>query len=243
MRHGGLMAVVILASGCVVGAIGAVAGSGNAKQESREVPEFTSVEVGSAIHATIRVGPKALIVLEGDDNLLPLITTEVRAGRLVVRTEGGVNLKPSRPIKVEITTPALVGVAGAGASELDVVAAPAERFAIGASGAAEVAVHEVDAQALTIDASGATRVTLAGKAKSVTLDVSGASHLKADGLTAELVQVDVSGASHVEVGATASVKGDVSGASHLRVVGSPAVRELDTSGASHVSYEAAATPR
>src|SRR5205823_2447690 len=69
MRQYGLMAVVILALGC---RIGSVPGSGTVKQESREVADFTSVEVGSVVHATVRVGPKAPIVLEGDDNLLPL---------------------------------------------------------------------------------------------------------------------------------------------------------------------------
>jgi hypothetical protein len=236
------MAVIVVASGCGVGAFSAVPGSGTLKQESREVPDFTSVEVGSAISATVRVGPKAPIVLEGDDNLLPLITTEVRDGRLVVAVQSGENLRPSRPIAVTITTPELSGVAASGAAKLDAVAAPAKRFAIDASGAANVTVREVDAETITIDLSGATRVTLAGKAKSATLGVSGASNLKAAGLTAGSVEVDVSGASDVEVGATAAVKGELSGASNLRVVGSPAVQQVAISGASRVSFQAAATP-
>jgi hypothetical protein len=236
------MAAIIVAPGCGVGAFSAVPGSGTVKQESREVPEFTSVEVGSAISATVRVGPRAPIVLEGDDNLLPLITTEVRDGRLVVGVQSGQNLRPSRPITVTITTPELSGVAATGAAKLDALAAPAKRFTIDASGAANVTVREVDSETVTIDVSGATRVTLAGKANSATFDVSGASNLKAAGLTAESVEVDVSGASHVELGATAAVKGELSGASNLRVVGSPSVRQVATSGASHVSYQAAATP-
>jgi hypothetical protein len=229
-----MTAVVILAAGCGLGLFQAVAGSGTVKRELREVPDFTAVEVNSVVHATVRTSPKAPVVLEGDENLLPLITTEVRDDRLVVAVKNGVNIKPTRPIKVDITTPVLARVAATGASEVDAVAAPAERFAIVASGATTVTVRQINSGAVTVEISGASRMTLVGKAKSVTLGVSGASHVKAESLTAESAVLDVSGASHVEIGATATIKGDISGASHLDVLGSPDVRNVGSSGASHV---------
>jgi hypothetical protein len=234
--------MVTLTTGCGLAVFQAVAGSGTVKRESRDVADFTSVEVSGVVHATVHIGPRAPVVLEGDDNLLPLITTEVHDGRLVVAVKNGANIRPSRPIKAEITTPVLSGITANGASEMDVTAATTDKFSVAASGATAVAVRDVDTEALAVDASGASRVTLAGKARSTTLGISGASHIKADGLTAGSAAVEISGASHVEISATAAIKGTVSGASHLDVLGSPRDRSVASSGASHVSYKASAAP-
>jgi hypothetical protein len=240
MRRYALMAVVILVSGCAVQAFQGVPGSGIVKQETREVGDFTSVDVGGAFQAKVRVGTKVPIVLKGDENLLPLVTTEVRGNQLVVGVKLGTKLRPSQPITIEITTPTLDGVAASGASKVDVEAARAEHFAIDSSGAAMLDVRGIDADDLKIDLSGAVGVKLAGTAKTVSLDVSGASNLKAGGLAAERVKVGISGASGVELIAHSAVEGDVSGASHLTVAGNPGTAAVKSSGASSVTYHAAA---
>ena len=233
---GPLALAALLAAGC---AGMQVAGSGTQKEESREVQDFTKVEIGQAIEATIAVGPRAPLKISGDDNLLPLIRTEVRDGTLVTRVEGAWGIRPTRPIRLVVTTPRLERVGGSGASTLDVAAAPIDKFAIDASGASVVAVKGLDSEAVDVEASGASRVTIAGRAKALKLSASGASTVKAAEAPAESVQADISGASRAEVRASSAVRGDISGASDLSVLGQPGTRAVETTGASRVRYESA----
>jgi hypothetical protein len=234
-----LMSVALasmMLSGCMIriGETG-VQGSGVLKEETRDVPDFTGVDIGSAIQATITVGPKTSVKISGDDNLLPLIKTEVRDGRLVTRVEGP-GIRTVKPLTMTITTPKLDYVGASGASTLDVDAAPIDKLAVQVSGASKATVKGIESDSLDVGASGATTVTLSGKAKRAKVDVSGASTIRAFRLPVESAQADVSGASRVEVRASDSVSGEASGASSIKVAGKPKSRSVSTSGASSISY-------
>lgn len=78
---------LLVLSGCV--AFGpTIAGSGVTKVETREVAAFHGVDVSSAFEATIAIGTNQSVTLSVDDNLLPLVETEVKDGRLSVRYRG-----------------------------------------------------------------------------------------------------------------------------------------------------------
>lgn len=224
---------MVAATGCNFQTI---QGSGVAKTETRKVDDFHAVEVGGAIQATVKIGDKPSVVLEGDDNLVPLIETKVEKGRLVIGTTGGVGYSTKIGLKATITAPKLDALEASGAAKLDATAATSDAFAIDLSGPSDANVSGLDAKSVTIKASGARHLTVKGKATSLTLDVSGACKIDADGLAAETVKADVSGASKVKVTASKSIAGDISGASHLDVAGSPASRSVTTSGVGGVSY-------
>ena len=60
-----------------------VQGSGHARAEVRNTPAFSAVSVDGSIDADIAIGPGSRVELTGDDNIVPLITTEVHGDRLV----------------------------------------------------------------------------------------------------------------------------------------------------------------
>ena len=58
-------------------AVLAVSGSGNVVEQSRNVGDFSSVHVASGIQVKIEPGRPGPIVLRGEDNILPLVKTDV----------------------------------------------------------------------------------------------------------------------------------------------------------------------
>jgi hypothetical protein len=234
---GALAVAACLLAGCSLAALAQqqVKGSGTMKEETREVGDFTGVEVSHSLQATITIGPKA-VKLSADDNLLPLIVTEVKDGRLVAKLKENVGIQTSNPMKLTISTPKLDSIGASGASHVEATVATSDRFAIDVSGASHATVKGLDTDAIEIDASGASQINVAGRCKSLKLDLSGASNLKANDLDAQSVQHDLSGASHGEVRASSSIEGDVSGASKLQVFGQPSIKKVGLSGAGSVSY-------
>ncbi len=216
-------------------------GSGTIVSETRNVGPITSIEIIGAMQARVSPGETPSLQIEADDNILPLIKTEVRNGRLVARVEFQGSINPSKPIALTVTTPTLNGIAAHGASKIDATATPGEQFAIEVSGASEVRVDAIDVSTLVVDISGAGKAQVSGQANTVTLSNSGASNLDATQLKSESAKVNLSGASTAEVVVSSSITGDLSGASRLRVHGNPAKRDLETSGASNLSFEAAKT--
>jgi hypothetical protein len=107
-------AAAILATVLVLRSSGSsdVVGSGVVASDVRLVPMFTGVELSATNNATIHVGGRQRVTVQGEDNLLPLVTTRVAHGRLVIGASRG--FTTTRPMRVNVTVPTLQSITLAG---------------------------------------------------------------------------------------------------------------------------------
>src|SRR4030095_14010684 len=81
----GLSLMVLIAGGCV-GDFVTVKGSGIARQESRQVHDFSEMSLSGSGEVFIEQTGKESLTIEADDNLLPYLETEVQGGALTLGT-------------------------------------------------------------------------------------------------------------------------------------------------------------
>ena len=206
--------VLVLLSGCELFLGPALVGSGILMIEEREIEPFTQVEVAGAIEADVARGDVPFVEISGDDNVVPIVITEVRGQTLVVRTAYKGRVKQQHGIKVRIETPEF--------NRADV------------SGACEVDIEGFDSETVVLDVSGASDVSISGACRKLVADLSGACDLDAEQLAAAEVRVDASGASSAKVHAHERLVADASGASNIEYLGNPTSIKADKSGASSV---------
>ena len=187
-------------------------GSGTLRTEVRKVGDFHGLDISGATHADVMVGPAPSLKIEIDDNLLPLVATEVRGGTLHIYFTAPVSTKQS--LRAWVTTPHL------------------ERTDV--SGASELTAQGIRAGHVTLSFSGASHGTLRGQAETLQLEASDASQLDLRELPARTAAVDASGASRLRLAVTDEIRGDLSGASQLLYSGGSPRLAVDTSGASQV---------
>lgn len=192
-----------------------VTGSGVTAAEKRDVSDFNGVDSSGIFQVEIVAQQQYAVEVEADDNLLPLIRTEVRGGTLHLETDRRIN--SSSPIRVTISVPNI------------------ERLAV--SGVSKVTLSNLKNDALDIETSGASKVFVSGETSKLSVEVSGASNIDASGLQAEVASVDASGASHVSVAVSRELKTDASGASKILYTGNPANIIKRTSGAGKVAQK------
>jgi hypothetical protein len=226
-------ALVAALAGCG----GGVRGDGNIQKQTREVGEFRRVAVGQGLHAHVAPGSPAKVTVEGDANLLALLEIDARDGTLQTRVKGDQSLRPTRPIELDVTTPALEGVSATAGAEVDATATPASAFAIEASAGARVKVDGVRADRVTLAASAGSDVTVAGEARTVVVTASAGSHVRALDLTAQEAALTGNAGADIDVRATQRVGGALSSGTDARIAGNPAAREITTSSGADVAYE------
>src|SRR5215472_17715745 len=156
----------------------AVEGSGNIKEESRNVGDFSSVSVQQGVSANISVGSKRSVTVSADDNLLPLVRTDVDNGRLIIGLSQG-NIRSSGTIRVNVTTPELKAVAASGGSAVSVEGTTGSTFDVEGSGGGVLTVNKAKADQIKASASGGARVTLSGAANELKVHMSGGAGIKA----------------------------------------------------------------
>lgn len=188
-------------------------GSGHTRSEFRDIRDFKSIDVGGVFHVEVTAQKEFSVEVEADDNLLPMIKTEVRGGNLEIETDG--KISPKSTIRIRISAPNI--------EELEV------------SGVADVTVNGLKNSKFAVDSSGASKIKVVGTTSGLTVDVSGATKVDADALISDSAQVEASGASHVYVNVTGTLRADASGASHITYSGAPTNVEKKSSGASRIS--------
>jgi hypothetical protein len=190
-----------------------VRGSGNRKTEKRELAAFKSVEAAGAFEVNIVCQQSQSFEIEGDDNLLPLIKTDVNDGALRIHSDTQYNA--SKPIAIRISVPDLEKFASAGAGDIHVSGIKNDQFVLSNTGAANIEA--------------------AGQAKFVDIGTSGAGNIDTSKLIAERAKVSVSGAANVDVYASQQLDVSVSGIGSVTYSGNPPVVNKSVSGIGSVS--------
>ncbi|MFN7289273.1 MAG: head GIN domain-containing protein [Pirellula sp.] len=197
--------------GCNVG----IKGSGVSKTESRNVADFKSVSSEAVGDVNVTIGDSQSVEVTIDDNLLPLLVTEVVDGVLKVKTTG--SFSTSIGLKVNVTTPSL--------------------DSIHSSGVGNIKIEGLDSEQLAVELSGVGGVTAKGKVQNLDVTVSGVGSANLRELLAENVSVTVSGVGGAEVYASKSVNASTSGVGSIKVFGNPAEKKENKSGIGSIKFE------
>lgn len=204
-----LIAVVIAAApaphAC---AAGVVEGSGQAVTVSRWVDGFDQIDfrLPGTLHVTI--GERSHVTISADDNIAPMIRTDVEKGRLTIRTEA--RLDAESRIEVRLVVPELTGLA--------------------VGGAAQAFVAKLDNEAFGLAVEGPAGVHLAGRTGELAVGVHGPVRLRAFNLEARSANVSIQGPGSAEFSVSERLNVAVTGYAAVTYKGSPKVRSSVRSG-------------
>lgn len=229
-----LLPVLLLASipalGCGISLGPAVAGSGDVTSQNRSVPAFDRIDIGGEYEVLVRVGAGRSVVLEGDDNLLPLIRTEVRNGTLHIESDS--DLRPRDEIRIDIGVETLNAIHSGGSSDVAVRDVRSSAFDLGVSGSSEVVANGQFGD-LSASISGSGEIHLNGTAGAIDGDVSGSGELDLLQVSARSARIKVSGSGDATVQVSDRLDANVSGSGDVRYRGQPSV-DADVSGSGSV---------
>ena len=208
-----LSLMLLALGGCKFDSLSKTTGSGTMKLEKRNVPAFVAVDISGAYEVEVVVQKEQSLEIEGDDNLLPLIKTEVNNGVLEIKNDKSFSTKSKLRVRISVL-------------DLD---------GVSTSGASDIVVSGVKSDEFNVKASGAGSLKLSGEVKSLKLDTSGACEVDAKDMRAQIVSVDSSGASNLDVYATEELLVDSSGAGNINYYGNPKKIDQNTSGAARIT--------
>ncbi|MBW2412618.1 MAG: DUF2807 domain-containing protein [Deltaproteobacteria bacterium] len=209
-------------TGCIVVINGeSVQGSGNIITQEREVAEFSKVYLRGSGKVFLTPGETQSLEIKTDDNIMPLIETEVRGKKLTI-SHGNNRLRPTF-FEVYITVQKLegVGISGSG----DIVGN--DRFVtdmlyVEISGSGDMDL-EVKTGLLENKISGSGSLQLSGTAEEYTISVSGSGKMNAYGVDARHVSVQVSGSGSCRISASESLDARISGSGDVYYRGQPKI--------------------
>jgi hypothetical protein len=237
------LAFAMLATGCLDQAIGwgytEIVGSGQKSSAARTVPLFTRIQVEGAVDVEARVGEPQSLTIEGDDNLLENVTTDVRDGKLVIGTKKSYSTRIG--LRVRLVAPKLEGIGIAGSGDALLEGVRSETFSASVAGSGDVEVRgtagnvEIDingsgnvsmgdlsARKVEVSIHGSGDVRLRGTSDELGIAIHGSGDVVAADLRTRASKVRIFGSGDVQVNVTESLDAQTNGSGDVVYAGNPA---------------------
>ena len=200
-----------------------IAGSGNVVREARAVRDFERINLGGSGAVVITQTGEESLTVEADDNVLPLLTTEVHGPTLELGTQHGTNITTHSPIRYDITVKTLRGLVISGSGKVEVSPLTSDTLAITISGSGKIDAAGLAAEALEVTISGSGDVSLAGHSARQDLSISGSGSYHAADLASGAARVRVSGAGSAALNVHETLDVRISGSGSVNYSGQPTV--------------------
>jgi hypothetical protein len=169
------------------------------RTESRDLPAFEAIACDGAYEIQVECQEKQALTIDTDENLLPLIKTEVSNNSLHIFTDG--NLAPSKEIRILISLQNL--------SELTI------------NGSAGGDIDKINNKALTLKVHGSSKLKFSGKTGQIKIDISGSSKIDAASLVSEDAKIQINGSGNIKVNASETIDAQINGSGTIKYKGEP----------------------
>jgi hypothetical protein len=210
-----------------------IAGNGNIVTREVKTDSFDKIDVTDALDVVIIPSETQKVLVVADENLVDLITINVRDNTLRISAEKRIQMARSK--KIEVYTQTMEKLEASAASTVhNSDSLQYGNFKIMCSSAAQVDLTG-RFQLLNIEASSASNIKLSGYSKELRADLSSASGLSAFNLTAENVNIVASSAANAKVHVTHEANFNASSAANISYHGNPSVKNVSTSSGGSVN--------
>lgn len=201
-----------------------ISGSGNSSTEDRNMGSFSGVETVGSMDIIVLQGPSHAVRIEGDDNLLEYVETELDGNMLEIRPRKGYNLRPRAGLKIYVTAPYFdkLSVTGSGKITSQSKIISPRKLEVNITGSGDIEA-DVDAPEVSSEITGSGTVRLKGTTKRFTTEISGSGDTFAWDLLSEEAKVEIAGSGNVQLFASKNLDIEIAGSGDIQYKGNPSV--------------------
>jgi len=221
-----LAAIILTGSSCRWTGYKRIKGNGNISSQERSVSRAEKIILKGSYDVEITQGPVTSVKVEADENILPFILISENDGSLVIKSKEHVNLSPTNPIRIYITTSKLeqIQLSGSGNIIGKNKFTGGDKLILKISGSGDIQL-EVNAPEVRAEISGSGSMTLQGETQNENITIAGVGDYNADGLKAENAKVSIAGSGDVKVFAENKLDINIAGSGSVFYKGAATVKQ------------------
>ncbi|MFD0992856.1 head GIN domain-containing protein [Tenacibaculum geojense] len=198
-----------------------IKGNGNVINEKRPIDSFENVTVGGSFDVYLVDGKEGQVNLEGEENILPYIITEVDGKTLKIKFKNNTNIKTTRRLIVTVPFEQISAVSLGGSGNVVVkkeIKTSNASFSIGGSGDIEAMVT---ASNIKGNIGGSGSIKLSGSTDDFKCSIAGSGSIHAYELTADNLKANIAGSGSIQTSVKTKIKANVVGSGSVYYKGNP----------------------
>ena len=219
-------------------AAAATTGSGKAVTETRAASGFQALLLRGAIAVVVRQGGSEGVQVRADDNVLPLVQTEVEGSgdlrTLRIQFKAGESVRTQTPVVVTVDVVNLSAVSSSGSGDIRIEVLKTPTLNMSISGSSDAQLRHLDADHLSISIAGSGDVQASGRAAKLDVSIAGSGDVQTRELMAGDVVVSIAGSGDASVTAQKTISVSIAGSGDVDYGGGAALVKRSIAGSGTV---------
>ena len=208
--------------------------SGVQTTQNRTTESYDAVNAGGSFKVVLVSGKEGTITIQGDENIITHIVTEVTNNELQISFEKNLSITYRSEITITVPVEAISGITFAGSG--DVVSKTtlnATNFNVKLSGSGDVDIA-VNATKVSATLAGSGDINISGKTTELEAKVVGSGDIDCGKLASENATVTVSGSGDLKVNCTNNLEAKVTGSGTVKYKNKPATMNKTVAGSGEI---------
>ncbi len=207
-----------------------VKGNGTIITKNRTVGSFDKVSLAASFDVKLIKGKEGAISIKGEENIIPLVETEVRGNTLKIKFKNNVNISTTRKLTVTVAFENIEGISLGGSGNIyaeDPIKAASISFNVGGSGNIKA---KVIATNVKTNIGGSGNIRLSGKTEKLKSNIAGSGSIRAYDLKASSLKASIAGSGNIKASVSTKIKASVVGSGNIYYKGEPKYVDIDSLG-------------
>lgn len=203
------------------------------KKETRELGEFHSVAVKGIGKIELKQSSKQEVTIEAEEHILSRIKTDVINGCLSIdigrdwleKLSAGLDFLSTHGINFYITMQQLDALDVTGSCKIEAVGFKGKELHLNLSGASNVEFESILFDVIQSNLPGAGKLSLQGKTREQSVNLTGAGSYVADDLESEKTRISLTGVGSARLWVTKEIDAAITGVGTIEYYGEPQVKQ------------------
>ena len=218
--------LALLTAACgVLGGGKRVSGTGPLVTDNRRLTPIDEIVLEAGVDLIVIRGDQQTVNVSAQDEIQPLLKTEVDNGKLTVSIDGDVDMDGGTNVELVLTELASLKIESSG--NVSVRGFRGDKLKLASEGSGNLAALELDYDDLDLSTGGSGDIDLAGAADDVTIALTASGDVDAYDLAAKKVKVTSKGSGDVRVNVSDDLDAEVKGSGSVYYRGNPEMKIKD----------------
>lgn len=198
-----------------------IKGNGNITQITRTTNSYNAIAIGGSFDVILVKGDEGKITIEGEENILPYIETEVSRNTLKVKFKENTNISTTKKMTVTIPYKDIesLSLGGSGSiSSTSLISATNFKVNIGGSGNIDI---NVDTNTIKASIGGSGSIYLKGDTNALSCSIAGSGNINAYELKADELDASVAGSGNIKTTVISTIDAKIVGSGNIYYKGNP----------------------
>ncbi|TMM28778.1 DUF2807 domain-containing protein [Polaribacter aestuariivivens] len=198
-----------------------IKGNGNVITVNRTTDDYDAINAGGSFDVILIKGTEGKITIEGEENIIPYIETEVKSGSLKINFKKNTNISTTKRLTVTVTFKDIesIGLGGSGnITSKEIINAKDFSVSLGGSGNIDL---QLNAKNVNANIGGSGNIDLEGKTETFKCSIAGSGSIRAFELNTNDVNATIAGSGSVKTTVKNKIDAKLVGSGSIYYKGNP----------------------